>query len=222
LKILDGFLEIDYKCSGLEHSRNQRLYLKLVFHPEITDIKRRVSNSETRSFLSWQENQGIARRRAAQEIPQIATARAKKNHFRMETKLTIMIPRQVTEGAGACSKFDPCSNILMDENHLKTLKILEENPALSQRHLAQKLNLSLGKANFIINALIQEGYVKAKRFKSSNTKRSYIYYLTPEGIRKKMDLTYQFLKIKSLEFEQLRREIRVLEQDIKTLNYPRE
>ncbi|MGA3086479.1 MAG: MarR family EPS-associated transcriptional regulator [Thermodesulfobacteriota bacterium] len=82
----------------------------------------------------------------------------------------------------------------MDENHLKTLKILEENPALSQRHLARELNLSLGKANYIINALIQKGYLKVKRFKNSNNKRSYIYYLTPEGIKKKFELTYQFFR----------------------------
>jgi EPS-associated MarR family transcriptional regulator len=108
----------------------------------------------------------------------------------------------------------------MDEYHLKTLKILEENPVLSQRHLARELKLSLGKANFIINALIREGYVKARRFKHSNTKRAYTYYLTPEGIKKKIDLTYQFLKRKSLEFEHLRQEIQALEQDIKTLNRP--
>ena len=110
----------------------------------------------------------------------------------------------------------------MDENHLKALKILEENPALSQRHLARELNLSLGKANYIINALIEKGYLKAKRFKNSNNKRAYTYYLTPEGIKKKMDLTYQFFKTKSREFEQLQREIRVLEQEIKTSNFPPE
>jgi EPS-associated MarR family transcriptional regulator len=108
----------------------------------------------------------------------------------------------------------------MDEYHLKTLKILEVNPVLSQRHLARELNLSLGKANFIIKALIQKGYVKAKRFNNSTTKRTYTYYLTPEGIKKKIELTHQFLRMKSLEFEQLRREIQALEQDISALNFP--
>jgi EPS-associated MarR family transcriptional regulator len=103
----------------------------------------------------------------------------------------------------------------MDENHLKTLKILEENPALSQRHLARELNLSLGKVNYIINALIQKGYIKAKRFKNSKNKRSYIYYLTPEGIKKKVELTYQFFRTKSQEFEKLRQEIQALEHEIK-------
>ena len=110
----------------------------------------------------------------------------------------------------------------MDENHLKTLKILEENPALSQRHLARELNLSLGKANFIINALIEKGYLKAKRFKNSNNKRAYTYYLTPEGIKKKIDLTHQFFITKSKEFEQLQREIQVLEKEIKDSNFPSE
>jgi hypothetical protein len=39
--------------------------------------------------LSWQGNQGIALKRpkvAPQEIPQIDTARVKKNRFRMETR----------------------------------------------------------------------------------------------------------------------------------------
>ena len=110
----------------------------------------------------------------------------------------------------------------MDENHLKTLKILGENPSLSQRHLARELNLSLGKANYILNALIQEGYVKAERFKNSSNKRSYTYYLTSEGIKKKLDLTYQFFRTKSQEFEQLKQEISDLEQDIKALNFPPE
>ncbi len=110
----------------------------------------------------------------------------------------------------------------MDENHLKTLKILEENPDLSQRHLARELNLSLGKANYLINALIEKGYLKAKRFKNSNNKQAYTYYLTPEGIKKKLELTYQLFRMKSNEFEQLQREIRVLEQEIKASNFPLE
>lgn len=110
----------------------------------------------------------------------------------------------------------------MDENHLKTLKILEENPALSQRHLAKELNLSLGKMNYIINALIQKGYIKAIRFKNSQTKRSYAYYLTPEGIKKKVELTYRFFMVKLKEFEELRHEIQTLEQDINASKFSEE
>jgi EPS-associated MarR family transcriptional regulator len=95
----------------------------------------------------------------------------------------------------------------MDENYLKILRILNSNSNLSQREIAKELNLSLGKANFIINALIEKGYIKVGRFKNSNHKLSYIYLLTPEGIKKKFELTHQFFKIKSQEYESLKEEI---------------
>lgn len=95
----------------------------------------------------------------------------------------------------------------MDEFYLKTLRILTDNSNLSQREIAKELNLSLGKANYIIKALIEKGYIKVGRFKNSNHKLSYFYLLTPEGIKKKAELTYQFFKIKSQEYESLKEEI---------------
>jgi EPS-associated MarR family transcriptional regulator len=108
----------------------------------------------------------------------------------------------------------------MDENYLNILRTLTSNSNISQRKIARELNLSLGKANYIINALIEKGYVKVRRFKNSNNKRAYTYYLTADGIKKKIELTYQFFKTKSKEFEQLRQEILALEQDIKASNLP--
>ncbi len=99
----------------------------------------------------------------------------------------------------------------MDENYLKILRILTDNSNLSQREMAKELNLSLGKANFIINALIEKGYIKVKRFKNSKSKLSYFYLLTPDGIKKKFELTQQFFKIKSQEYQILKEEIRKLE-----------
>jgi EPS-associated MarR family transcriptional regulator len=95
----------------------------------------------------------------------------------------------------------------MDENYLKTLRILTNNANLSQREIAKELNLSLGKANYILNALIEKGYIEVGRFKKSNHKLSYIYLLTPEGIKKKLELTHQFFKIKSQEYESLKEEM---------------
>jgi EPS-associated MarR family transcriptional regulator len=101
----------------------------------------------------------------------------------------------------------------MDENHLKALRVLTEKSNLSQREIAKELNLSLGKVNYIINALIEKGFVTVHRFKNSNQKRSYIYYLTPEGIKKKFELTHQFFKIISKEYESLKEEILKQEQE---------
>jgi EPS-associated MarR family transcriptional regulator len=102
----------------------------------------------------------------------------------------------------------------MDENYLKTLRILEVEPSLSQRVLAQKLNLSLGKANYMLNSMIDEGFVRAVRFKNSSNKRAYMYYLTPEGLRQKMELALKFLQVKSQEFEVLQKEIEMLRREV--------
>jgi EPS-associated MarR family transcriptional regulator len=102
----------------------------------------------------------------------------------------------------------------MDENYLKTLRILEVEPSLSQRVLAQRLNLSLGKANYLLNTMIDEGFVRTVRFKNSSNKRAYMYYLTPQGIRQKMELTLKFLHVKSQEFEVLQREIEQLKKEV--------
>jgi EPS-associated MarR family transcriptional regulator len=102
----------------------------------------------------------------------------------------------------------------MDENHLKTLRILELEPSLSQRGLAQRLDMSLGKANYLLNSMITEGYVRAVRFKNARNKRAYMYYLTPEGFKHKLDLSFQFLQVKAREFELLQKEIEILKQEV--------
>ncbi len=59
------------------------------------------------------------------------------------------------------------------------LKKLEANPHLTQRKLSKELGLSLGKTNYIINALIDKGWLKLNNFKRSDKKLGYIYLLTP-------------------------------------------
>lgn len=102
----------------------------------------------------------------------------------------------------------------MDENYLKALRILAVEPSLSQRVLAKRLNMSLGKANYLLNSMIEKGYVKAVSFKNSNNKRAYTYYLTTDGFKRKLDLAYQFLQLKGREFEILQQEIEVLKHEL--------
>lgn len=106
------------------------------------------------------------------------------------------------------------SAIFMDEHHLKLLKELSVDNTLSQRDLSKKLGLSLGKVNYVLNALLDKGLVKAKRFKNSRSKLAYMYILTPKGITKKMDLTYHFLKQKIDEYDTLRTEIEELKREL--------
>ncbi len=101
------------------------------------------------------------------------------------------------------------SDILNHENILPIIKELEQSPALTQRALAQKLKISLGKVNFFINALIDKGIIEAKNFKNSKNKIGYMYLLTPQGIRIKFQLIQQFLDWKTSEYERLKEELEV-------------
>ncbi len=93
------------------------------------------------------------------------------------------------------------------------LKILAENPSLSQRDLAKQAGVSLGKVNFCLNALIGKGCLKVNNFRNSKNKLAYSYLLTPRGIEEKARMTVEFLQIKVMEYERLRAEIEVLKRE---------
>lgn len=107
-----------------------------------------------------------------------------------------------------------------NEQVLQILREIKKTPALSQRELSARLGISLGKANFLINALIQQGIVKMENFRTSNNKRVYLYYLTPTGIEKKAKTTYYFLKRKMKEYEELEEEIRRLQEEARESGIP--
>ena len=103
--------------------------------------------------------------------------------------------------------------MLSDEYRYKILKRLEANPEISQRELAGELGISLGRANYCIQALIEKGLVKANNFRNSKNKKGYAYLLTPRGIEEKAKITVQFLKIKIAEHEALTKEISGLQAE---------
>jgi EPS-associated MarR family transcriptional regulator len=103
---------------------------------------------------------------------------------------------------------------MLDETtHYGLLKTLEENPGLSQRDLAKKLGVSLGKVNFCLNALVEKGSLKINSFRNSDNKLAYAYLLTPRGIEEKARMTVQFLKDKVEEYERLHAEIKELQRE---------
>lgn len=97
--------------------------------------------------------------------------------------------------------------MLTDEYRYKILKILEAKPDISQRDMARELDISLGRVNFCLKALIEKGLLKATNFKNSQNKLAYMYLLTPNGIEEKSIMTAQFLKIKMQEYANLEAEI---------------
>ena len=105
-------------------------------------------------------------------------------------------------------------NNTANEIHLKVLRHLEEHPNVTQRELAQHLGVSLGKVNYCLRALMDKGWIKARNFKNSNHKAAYAYLLTPNGIEQKAKITIRFLKQRMREFEQLKKEISILEAEV--------
>jgi EPS-associated MarR family transcriptional regulator len=103
--------------------------------------------------------------------------------------------------------------MLTDEYRYKILKTLEANPEISQRDLARALDISLGRVNFCLKALIQKGLLKATNFKNSHNKLAYMYLLTPSGIEEKSAMTAEFLKIKMQEYADLEEEIDQLRRE---------
>jgi EPS-associated MarR family transcriptional regulator len=106
----------------------------------------------------------------------------------------------------------------MDESHFKALREISRQGELSQRDISRRIGLSLGRVNYIVNSLIEKGFVKAHRFKNSRNKMGYIYLLTPTGMAEKVRITRSFLVAKTREYERLSREIEELRHEVTSLN----
>ena len=107
---------------------------------------------------------------------------------------------------------------LTDESRYRILRLIEQNPTINQREIARELGISLGKANFCVNALIEKGILKASSFLNSRNKRAYTYILTPQGIEEKARVTLRFLRRKIGEYEALQQEIAELTEHARKLS----
>jgi len=101
-----------------------------------------------------------------------------------------------------------------DEIHYKLLKVLEETPDVTQRELAARLGISLGKANYCLRALMGRGWVKMGNFRRNPNKMGYVYLLTPSGIDQKARFAVRFLRHKLHEFDALKAEIERLKAEV--------
>ncbi len=96
---------------------------------------------------------------------------------------------------------------LQEDTNYRVMRLLQDNPDLTQRELAQQLGVSVGGINYCLNALIDKGWVKMQNFARSKNKFGYVYVLTPSGVAEKAALTSRFLKRKMEEYEALKAEI---------------
>jgi len=103
----------------------------------------------------------------------------------------------------------------MDEDiHYRLLRLLEHEPQLSQREIAEHLGISLGKVNYCVRALIDRGWLKMGNFYRSRNKQAYLYKLTPRGLMQKAAMAVRFLKRKEAEHQALLGEIEMLRKEV--------
>ena len=100
------------------------------------------------------------------------------------------------------------------ESDYRILEALKKNPNISQRDLAKELGYSLGKVNYLLEALFNRGLVKMDNFIKSNNKIGYMYILTPKGISERAKITKRFLNRKIKEHEMIQKEINVLREKL--------
>jgi MarR family transcriptional regulator, temperature-dependent positive regulator of motility len=101
-----------------------------------------------------------------------------------------------------------------DDFDYELLKRLAQDPDASQRSIAARLGVSVGKVNYCMRALVDRGWVKVRNFKRSDNKWAYTYLLTPSGAVAKVRLARAFLARKVNEFEALHGEIESLRREL--------
>lgn len=104
-----------------------------------------------------------------------------------------------------------------EDVHYRLLRLLEQEPQLSQREIAGRLGISLGKVNYCVRALVNRGWVKISNFYKSHNKQAYLYKLTPSGLMEKAVLAVHFLRSKEAEHRALMNEIEMLRKEVRNM-----
>lgn len=103
---------------------------------------------------------------------------------------------------------------LREDVQFRILRLLQDNPEMSQRDLAKAVGVSTGGIHYVLNALLDKGLLKLGNFTAAEDKRRYAYVLTPKGITKRAELTKRFLVRKLAEYEALKTEIEEVRGDL--------
>jgi DNA-binding MarR family transcriptional regulator len=76
-----------------------------------------------------------------------------------------------------------------DTATLEILQAIEEKKDVTQRHIADRLDVALGLANSYLKRCVRKGLVKIHQAPANR----YLYYLTPKGFSEKSRLTAEYL-----------------------------
>ncbi|MBM1222844.1 MAG: MarR family EPS-associated transcriptional regulator [Alphaproteobacteria bacterium] len=103
---------------------------------------------------------------------------------------------------------------VQEDARFRVLRLLHDNPELSQRELAEAVGISNGSAHYLLSALLDKGLIKLGNFTAAQDKRRYAYILTPKGIAEKAAITKRFLERKIQEYDSLKAEIETLKDEL--------
>lgn len=115
---------------------------------------------------------------------------------------------------GGCGLMASVRREVSLERSFQSMRIIHKNGHISSRELADLLKISNGSAYYVLNALIEKGHVKVKRFKNNQKKINYLYLLTPAGLHEKTKLASFFIQRKIEEYHDLRAEIEALKNEL--------
>ena len=97
---------------------------------------------------------------------------------------------------------------LQKEENLFILKELEAKPNITQRDLSSRLNISLGKTNYLLRELIIKGFIKVRNFTGNSGKlRKIHYFLTEKGLEERFRLLKHLLQLKEVEYNKLKQDM---------------
>jgi len=106
---------------------------------------------------------------------------------------------------------------LQEQAHFRILKIISDEPQVSQRELADRLGISVGKANYLVKALVGKGLIKLENLQHTQGVKAKLkkvsYLLTPKGIRERIHLTRNYLARMEEEYEALKAEVATLDRE---------
>lgn len=106
---------------------------------------------------------------------------------------------------------------LQEDVRFRLLRLLQENPEMSQRELAEAVGISVGSVHYALKALLDKGLIKLGNFSAAKDKRRYAYFLTPKGLAEKAAITKDFLARKRAEYDALKAEIDALQNELGAL-----
>jgi MarR family transcriptional regulator, temperature-dependent positive regulator of motility len=99
----------------------------------------------------------------------------------------------------------------------RVIRELEHEPAHTQRSLARRLDVSLGRVHYVLSGLIEKGIIKTRRLKVSAGKVRWQYILTPTGCAEKARMARAYLHRRVAEYDAMAREIDQLRREVASM-----